>query len=409
MRLAVGVIFFTEGIQKFLFLPRWARGASPKSGCPCRSSWGHSVGTFEIGCGLLVLLGLFTRLASGPLLLIMLVSIASTKVELLADKGFWGMLHESRTDWAMLLGSLFLLLKGGGKWSVDERPDRPRNGMLKLEPKKAVLPATSLGELATLFLRLGTTAFGGPAAHVALMEDEVVRRRGWLTQQQFLDLLSAANLIPGPNSTELAIQHWLRAARLEGAAGGRHLLYSAGHAPGHGLCLGLCALRHPAGPHGRALRREARYRGRGGAGALEPGQIGPEHLAAATGGRGSPRAGFAGRERAAAALRGGPGHRRTALAHAGAPASAPGPAQAGWARWRRWRCCRYSWAWGRALRRPGRRPRWGCCRSGWPSLKSARCSTAAATCCWPSSTPTWCSASTGSARASCSTPWWWGR
>lgn len=64
---------------------------------------------------------------------------------------------------------------------------------------------TSLTELALLFLRLGTTAFGGPAAHVALMEEEVVRRRGWLTQQQFLDLLSATNLIPGPNSTELAI------------------------------------------------------------------------------------------------------------------------------------------------------------------------------------------------------------
>ncbi|UYZ59356.1 chromate efflux transporter [Hymenobacter latericus] len=64
---------------------------------------------------------------------------------------------------------------------------------------------TSLAELAFLFLRLGATAFGGPAAHVALMEEEVVRRRQWLTQQRFLDLLSAANLIPGPNSTELAI------------------------------------------------------------------------------------------------------------------------------------------------------------------------------------------------------------
>jgi chromate transporter len=64
---------------------------------------------------------------------------------------------------------------------------------------------TSLAEIALLFLRLGTTAFGGPAAHVALMEDEVVRRRGWLTREQFLDYVGATNLIPGPNSTELAI------------------------------------------------------------------------------------------------------------------------------------------------------------------------------------------------------------
>jgi chromate transporter len=60
-------------------------------------------------------------------------------------------------------------------------------------------------ELATLFLKLGTTAFGGPAAHIAMMEDEVVRRRAWLTREEFLDLLGATNLIPGPNSTELAI------------------------------------------------------------------------------------------------------------------------------------------------------------------------------------------------------------
>ncbi len=64
---------------------------------------------------------------------------------------------------------------------------------------------TRLSELARLFLKLGTTAFGGPAAHVAMMEDEVVRRRQWLTHEEFLDLLGATNLIPGPNSTEMAI------------------------------------------------------------------------------------------------------------------------------------------------------------------------------------------------------------
>ncbi len=66
-------------------------------------------------------------------------------------------------------------------------------------------PMTRLLEVALLFLKLGATAFGGPAAHIAMMEDEVVRRRGWLSREQFLDYVGAANLIPGPNSTELAI------------------------------------------------------------------------------------------------------------------------------------------------------------------------------------------------------------
>ncbi len=65
--------------------------------------------------------------------------------------------------------------------------------------------SASLWELARLFFRLGTLAFGGPAAHIAMMEDEVVTRRKWLTREEFLDLIGATNLIPGPNSTELAI------------------------------------------------------------------------------------------------------------------------------------------------------------------------------------------------------------
>lgn len=67
------------------------------------------------------------------------------------------------------------------------------------------LRAGSLRELAAFFLRLGVTAFGGPAAHIAIMEDELVRRRQWLTREKFLDLLGASNLIPGPSSSELAI------------------------------------------------------------------------------------------------------------------------------------------------------------------------------------------------------------
>ena len=63
----------------------------------------------------------------------------------------------------------------------------------------------SLGEVALFFLRLGVTAFGGPAAHIAIMEDELVRRRKWLSREKFLDLLGASNLIPGPSSSELAI------------------------------------------------------------------------------------------------------------------------------------------------------------------------------------------------------------
>jgi chromate transporter len=78
--------------------------------------------------------------------------------------------------------------------------------------------SATLMELARLFLRLGATAFGGPAAHIAMMEDEVVRRRGWLSREEFLDLLGATNLIPGPNSTELAIHIGYRQAGWAGLA-----------------------------------------------------------------------------------------------------------------------------------------------------------------------------------------------
>lgn len=121
IRLMVGVVFLSEGVQKFLFADTLGAGRFAKIGLPSPEFLGSFVGSFEIVCGSLILLGLLTRLASIPLIIIMLVAIATTKTEVLADKGFWEMMHGSRTDWAMLLGSVFLFIKGGGLWSLDKR------------------------------------------------------------------------------------------------------------------------------------------------------------------------------------------------------------------------------------------------------------------------------------------------
>lgn len=120
----IGAVFLCEGIQKFLFADKLGSGRFEKIGLPWPEFLGSFVGTFEIVCGLLILFGLLTRLASIPLIIIMLVAMATTKSEVLAQKGFWEMMHGSRTDWAMLLGSIFLLIKGGGFWSVDKTLNR---------------------------------------------------------------------------------------------------------------------------------------------------------------------------------------------------------------------------------------------------------------------------------------------
>ncbi len=120
IRLIVGIVFLSEGIQKFLFPILRGAGRFEKIGLPYPDFFGSFVGSFEVLCGILILIGLFTRLVSIPTLIIMIVAIATTKVEVLAIDGFWQMMHGSRTDWAMFLGSLFLIFKGGGKWSVDK-------------------------------------------------------------------------------------------------------------------------------------------------------------------------------------------------------------------------------------------------------------------------------------------------
>lgn len=120
IRLMVGAVFLSEGIQKFLFADKLGAGRFEKIGLPSPEFLGGLVGSFEIICGLLILVGLLTRLASVPLIIIMFAAIATTKSELLAEKGFWEMMHGSRTDWTMLFGSVFLLIKGGGRWSADK-------------------------------------------------------------------------------------------------------------------------------------------------------------------------------------------------------------------------------------------------------------------------------------------------
>ena len=119
IRLIVGIVFLSEGIQKFLFPIVRGAGRFEKIGLPSPEFLGSFVGTIEILCGILILIGLFSRLASIPTFIIMIVALATTKSEVLANDGFWQMMHSSRTDWAMLLGSLFLIIKGGGKWSID--------------------------------------------------------------------------------------------------------------------------------------------------------------------------------------------------------------------------------------------------------------------------------------------------
>lgn len=119
IRLMVGVVFLSEGFQKFLFPALRGAGRFEKIGLPEPELLGSFVGGFELLCGALILIGFLTRIAAVPLIIIMITAIVTTKLEILSSEGFWSMLHSSRTDWAMLLGSIFLLIKGAGKWSVD--------------------------------------------------------------------------------------------------------------------------------------------------------------------------------------------------------------------------------------------------------------------------------------------------
>lgn len=128
VRLLVGGVFLAEGIQKFLFSDDLGVGRFTKIGIPRPEIMAPFVGVVEIVCGALLILGLLTRLAAIPLIIDMLVAIYTTKIPILHDRGFWSMAHEARTDYCMLLGSIFLLIVGAGAWSLDARLMAKRAG-----------------------------------------------------------------------------------------------------------------------------------------------------------------------------------------------------------------------------------------------------------------------------------------
>jgi putative oxidoreductase len=121
VRIVVGLVFLTEGIQKYLFPELLGTGRFAKIGFSDPAFWAYFTGTFEIICGTLILLGLLTRLASIPPFIVMVVAFITTKWPMLIDKGFWPFMHEYRTDFAMTVLLISLFIYGGGKWSLDSR------------------------------------------------------------------------------------------------------------------------------------------------------------------------------------------------------------------------------------------------------------------------------------------------
>lgn len=119
IRIIVGAVFLSEGIQKFLYPDALGVGRFIKIGIPSPELLAPFVGVVEIVFGFLILIGLLTRIAAIPLIINISVAIISTKIPILLNEGFWKMAHEARTDFSMLIGSIFLLIVGAGKISVD--------------------------------------------------------------------------------------------------------------------------------------------------------------------------------------------------------------------------------------------------------------------------------------------------
>ena len=121
VRLIVGLIFLSEGIQKFLYPEILGPGRFIKIGFDNPAFWAYFTGAFEIICAILILLGLVTRLAAVPLFIIMITAFFTTKLSILNEKGIGAMLHEYRTDFALTILLIYLLIYGAGSWSMDSK------------------------------------------------------------------------------------------------------------------------------------------------------------------------------------------------------------------------------------------------------------------------------------------------
>lgn len=126
-RLIVGLVFLYEGIQKFFFPELVGAGRFEKIGFANPEFLAEFVATFEIACGIFILIGLAVRISVIPLLIIMMTAITTTKIPILIEKGFWQMAHDSRTDFPMTLLIIFLFIYGAGKISFDFRIQKHRN------------------------------------------------------------------------------------------------------------------------------------------------------------------------------------------------------------------------------------------------------------------------------------------
>jgi putative oxidoreductase len=121
VRIVVGLVFLTEGLQKYLFPDLLGTGRFAKIGFSDPAFWAYFTGTFEIICGTLILLGFLTRFASIPPFIVMVVAFITTKWPMLIDKGFWPFMHEYRTDFSMTVLLIYLFIYGGGRWSLDSK------------------------------------------------------------------------------------------------------------------------------------------------------------------------------------------------------------------------------------------------------------------------------------------------